>query len=53
MAALDDESAAELQKAIGDITHSVAAITRAINTLTDVDVSETTVRSWRHGERST
>ena len=51
--ALDDESAAELRQVIGDHTYTAAVIARTINTLTGIEVSETTVRGWRRGDRPT
>lgn len=52
-AALDDESIAELRQAVADHTNTVTAIAEAIHSLTGIEVSVTTIRGWRRGERLT
>ena len=49
--ALDDESIVELRQAVADHTNTAAAIAEAIHSLTGIEVSVTTIRGWRRGER--
>ncbi len=51
--AMNKDSLEELKNALQEPSYSAVAISRAILTSTGIEVSETTIRQWRRGERST